>query len=187
VTADAAFAAFCDAPENPACFEPVIRILYRLIHGVVLGLGGTDDHFEELASETALVLLEEIEAHQIREFDAAKRFTSVVVRNRFLTLVRSERRYREMLARLAETLDPHATDLERVVEVANILDLIAALEPAVHELLRARLVEQRPFAEIAEMLGISEGTARARYHRSLEKANKILVLHGDLPATPREP
>lgn len=91
-------------------------------------------------------------------------------------LAESRRRRRiEDSARRRLGLEPAAlgdADLERVEELASlderILDLLEGLPAELREALAARVVEQRPYEEIAAELRCSEALARQRVSRALK-------------------
>lgn len=67
-------------------------------------------------------------------------------------------------------------DHQRIVELAGLAELRAtvaaafsALTPEQREALRLRVVDERPYREVATTLGISEETARARVSRALRR------------------
>jgi RNA polymerase sigma factor (sigma-70 family) len=69
-----------------------------------------------------------------------------------------------------------ADDYERILELAGISELrerVAAgydgLPPDQHEALRLRIIDERPYPDVAATLGVSEQTARARVSRALRR------------------
>ncbi|UJA19353.1 RNA polymerase sigma factor [Thermoleophilia bacterium SCSIO 60948] len=73
----------------------------------------------------------------------------------------------------------------RVEEQAGIEPLRAAVraalqttKPAQRDALRLRVVEERPYPEVAALLGVSEQTARARVSRGLRSLAAALELQG---------
>lgn len=89
---------------------------------------------------------------------------------------------RRALEALGATL-PHAgeDDLREIEELAGLDTLRAALghelERLSHdqrEALRLRVVEERPYPEVADALGVSEQTARARVSRGLRALARAL-------------
>jgi RNA polymerase sigma-70 factor (ECF subfamily) len=67
-------------------------------------------------------------------------------------------------------------DHDRVVELAGLADLrqrvgasFKALKPAQQEALQLRVIDDRPYAEVARRLGVTQATARARVSRALRE------------------
>lgn len=87
---------------------------------------------------------------------------------------------RRALARLGLVVPPLVdADYERVEELADLRSLRLAVSHALEQLtfghreaLRLRVVEERPYLEIARTLGVSETTVRARVSRALRALSK---------------
>lgn len=84
---------------------------------------------------------------------------------------------RRAVERLGVEIRPLSTEDEvRIVELAGLADMreqvraaFAGLKPDHRDALRLRVIDERPYAEIAGKLGISEPTARARVSRALRE------------------
>ncbi len=82
---------------------------------------------------------------------------------------------RKAVERLGIQVPPIADDdYARVVQLAGLADLRGRIATAFSDLsgdqreaLRLRIIEERPYPEVADTLGISEQTARARVSRAL--------------------
>lgn len=76
------------------------------------------------------------------------------------------------LAHLAEEVDEgkDATQLHQ-----SLLNALDGLDQAEMELVEMRFFEERPFKEIAEILGISEATAKMRTYRILERMKRHML------------
>jgi RNA polymerase sigma-70 factor (ECF subfamily) len=57
---------------------------------------------------------------------------------------------------------------------AELADALARLSPGVREAVQLRIVDERPYPELARDLGISEQAARARVSRGLAKLAELL-------------
>ena len=57
-------------------------------------------------------------------------------------------------------------DLERMIDIERIM---ASLKPIEQEYLRLRLIAELPFAEIAQVLNMSEPSLKKSYYRLLER------------------
>jgi RNA polymerase sigma factor (sigma-70 family) len=69
-----------------------------------------------------------------------------------------------------------AEDYDRIVELAGLAELrdrvgavFGELSDDQRDALRLRVIDERPYAEVARTLGISEQTARARVSRALRR------------------
>ena len=92
---------------------------------------------------------------------------------------RIERRALEALG--AELPVAHEDDLREIEEAAGLRDLrttlgdeLARLSADQREALQLRVVEERPYPEVASALGVSEQTARARVSRGLRALARAL-------------
>ena len=90
---------------------------------------------------------------------------------------------RRALAKLGLVVPPLVdADYERVEELADLRSLRLAVSDALEQLtdehreaLRLRVVEERPYPEIALTLGLSEMTVRARVSRALRALSKATI------------
>jgi RNA polymerase sigma factor (sigma-70 family) len=104
--------------------------------------------------------------------------------SRFYRRGKVERRALERLAVERRPLtDP---EYERIEELAGITQLRAAaaqalelLSPEHREVVRLRVIEEHPYREVAQTLGISEQAARARLSRALRELASSPLCGGD--------
>jgi RNA polymerase sigma factor (sigma-70 family) len=136
-----------------------------------------------LDPETALDLTAEAFAQAFRGRRGFRGTTEVEARAWLLTIARRQvsrylrrgaldRRAVEQLGVRVPQLDPG--EAEEIERRAGLPQLRAALAPALarlgedqREALRLRIVEERPYEQIADMLGVNETTVRARVSRGL--------------------
>lgn len=100
----------------------------------------------------------------------------------YLRRGRAERRAIEKLGLEVPRLTDE--DLERVDQLAGLTDLRAAvaiglqeLSPSQREALTLRVVDELSYPEVAERLGVSEQTARARVSRGLRLLARFVETH----------
>lgn len=84
-----------------------------------------------------------------------------------------------------------AEDEERIVELAGLADVRALVADAFTDLpdgqreaLLLRVIEERPYAQVADALGISEQTARARVSRALRRLGDTIEMTSATEVTP---
>jgi RNA polymerase sigma-70 factor (ECF subfamily) len=106
---------------------------------------------------------------------------------RFLKKGALDRRAREAVGiQTPRLLDGEAEEIERWAGLAPLRDALgeelARLSDDQREALRLRVVEERPYPEVARSLGVTEATARARVSRGLRALAAALELRteGDL-------
>lgn len=76
----------------------------------------------------------------------------------------------ESLRRVEEQLDAGGLDLE---------ELLSVLPPSEREAVQARVIEERPYAQLAERLGCSNDSARQRVSRGLATLRNHLFNHNE--------
>jgi RNA polymerase sigma factor (sigma-70 family) len=100
---------------------------------------------------------------------------------------------RELVSRLGvETPVAPSAELERIEEMAGLgalraalRDQLVALDAGQRQALWLRVVDEQPYARVAQQLGISEQAARARVSRALRTLGESLsatslAVEGDL-------
>jgi RNA polymerase sigma-70 factor (ECF subfamily) len=112
-----------------------------------------------------------------------------IARNQLSRFYRRGEVERRALERLAVDRRPLTDpEYERIEELAGLAELRAAMAAALErlpaeqrEVVRLRVIDERPYAEVAELLGISEQAARARLSRALRElaAEPLAVTGGD--------
>jgi RNA polymerase sigma-70 factor (ECF subfamily) len=75
---------------------------------------------------------------------------------------------------------------ERVFEMRDLHRVLGALAPLQREVIELHWLQERPFAEVAQVMGISEGAARVRAHRAYGQLKALLLKQRTLPS-PTEP
>jgi RNA polymerase sigma factor (sigma-70 family) len=107
--------------------------------------------------------------------EQARAWLFTVARRRYARYVRTARVERRAVQRLGiQVPRVHEDDLAAVEERAGLTGLRALLREELERLsegqreaLRLRVIEERPYDEVARALGVSEQTARARVSRGL--------------------
>jgi RNA polymerase sigma factor (sigma-70 family) len=114
----------------------------------------------------------------------ARAWLLTIARRQFFQYVRRGRVERRALAKLGATVPQvHEDDLHEIESRAGLADLrqtlgqeLARLTPDQREALQLRVVEERPYDEVAQVLGVSEPAARARVSRGLRALARGLEL-----------
>ncbi|HEV2944971.1 MAG TPA: sigma-70 family RNA polymerase sigma factor [Solirubrobacteraceae bacterium] len=112
-----------------------------------------------------------------------------VARRRLARYVRRAGVERRAIERLGiEVPSASHDDLLVIEQRAGLADLrvalgreLARLSAGQRQALSMRVVQERPYAEIAELLGVSEDTVRARVSRGLRRLNRGLEQHQATP------
>lgn len=115
----------------------------------------------------------------INRFRGDARFSTWLYRiavNHILNMLRRGSRMRRAdldLDRMESHLNPTQASRQRELQVA-VAGAIDELPPRQRAIFHMRYEEERPHAEIAEILGISEGAVKASYHHAVTKLRKSL-------------
>ena len=96
-----------------------------------------------------------------------------------MNLVREHyrKRQRRKETELDEARSPIALDrspLEQEQQAARVREALAQLPVAQREVVELHWFEDRPFAEVAQIVGASEGAVRVRAHRAYQRLKELL-------------
>ena len=123
--------------------------------------------------------------------DAARAWLYAVARHRLIDFLRRGRVERRALTRLGVERRALTDDeYDRIEDLAasqllrdQLAEALATLADDQRDVLRLRIVEERPYAEVARRLDISEPTARARTSRALRALRESPTFADLLEAT----
>lgn len=163
ISAEEDFAAFYQRHERA-----LVRFLARQLFDPEVAI--------DLAAETFAQAF--VGRHRFRGTTRAEEVSwlETIARRRLSRYWRRGKAERQALTRLGIELPrPDREELERVEELASLADARAAIQTAIANLsadhrqaLELRIVRELPYPEVAQALGVSEQTARARVSRGLK-------------------
>jgi RNA polymerase sigma factor (sigma-70 family) len=138
----------------------------------------------DLLAETFAVAFEDRRQFRGRDDRAARAWLFAIARHQLSDYFRRGRVEQQALARLGVERRPLTDgEYDRIEELAASRELravvageLAALPPDQRDALRMRVVEERPYGELACALGISEQTARARVSRALRALRRAQTI-----------
>lgn len=155
-------------------FEELVRRHERRVFGLLMRMMGSREEAEDVAQETFLSL-----HRHGRRFRGDSRFSTFVYRvaanaalNRRRTLGRSRARIDKFAVRQAAGDDlPYSPrdpeDATAGTELTNhVREALAKLSPTLRMPVVLYDLEGLAYAEVAEVLGIAEGTVKSRIHRA---------------------
>jgi RNA polymerase sigma-70 factor (ECF subfamily) len=161
---------------DAGAFEEIVRLYQRRVYGVALRIVRAHDVADDVAQEAFLRAWRSLD-----RFDLDRPFGPWVCRiaaNLALNHVRSPRAREEGLPDgHAETRAAAPGPLGALLdgEAGRVLDeALGALPAEQRAVLVLRAREEMSYAEIAEALGISQGTVMSRLHRAREKLSVLL-------------
>lgn len=158
----------------PGSFERLYQSDYAAVVGLVYGLTGSRWVAEDLAQEAFL------RAH--RDWPRVSNMASPGgwVRRVALNLARSRwRRLRsEAMARLRIASDGEPSSPPADPDSDEFWDEVRRLPTRQAQAVTLRYVEDRSVAQIAEVLGVAEGTVKALLHQGRERLSRQLLAKG---------
>lgn len=167
-------------------FAEVVRSYERIVYSVALRLTGRPAEAEDLAAEAFLRAY-----RALRGYDEA-RIRSLRLRPWLLTIVRNTARNRARDASrrpapppVVEPVEEPAAgpSVEQQVEQHDLQRQLGALLSLLPDAQRLAVVLRHvvglPTAEVAEVLGCPEGTAKSHVYRGLQRLRALLSVDGD--------
>lgn len=159
------------AAGDQAAWDTIVHTYWRKVFNVAYRFVGTYEEAEDLAQEIFLKVFRSLDT-----FDRRANFQTWLIsisRNFCIDRYRSGRRDREVFAREVDAstlqaeargLSPHAR-VELQDRVALLREALRALSPALRTAVLLRDVHELSYQEIADQLGIAEGTVKSRINR----------------------
>ena len=182
----------CLAGDQRA-WEQIVRQNWRKVFNVAYKFVGKHDEAEDLTQDIFLKIF-----RALNTFDRRANFQTWIIsisRNLCIDHYRSVRKERQTIARDVDSSDLQPATTERgPYQAAEHQDLRAQLRQALETLpatLRTAVVlrdlQELSYQEIAERLGLPEGTVKSRINRGrIELAHQLKRLQEKQPARPRK-
>jgi RNA polymerase sigma-70 factor (ECF subfamily) len=177
---------------DQAAWDDIVRLYWRKVFNVAYKFVGRHDLAEDLTQDIFLKLY-----RSLNTFDRRANFQTwliSVARNLCIDHYRSVRKERETMNRDvdASELTPASPDanaqtqLEQRDRVALLRTALNRLPPTLRTAVLMRDIQELAYTEIAEKLGVPEGTVKSRINRGrTELARQIQKLRGQIDAVPR--
>ena len=130
---------------------------------------------EDLASEVFFKALRALDRFDDRDPAAFRGWLFTIARN----LVRDHYRAKKPTVELQDVFTSHSPSAERLADLGldatRLHQALKELDEAEREIIRLRVWDELPHAEIAAILDMSEGAVKMRYGRSLKKLATLLA------------
>jgi RNA polymerase sigma-70 factor (ECF subfamily) len=179
------------ADGDQAAWDTIVRTYWRKVFNVAYRFVGTYDEAEDLTQEIFLKVF-----RSLGTFDRRANFQTWLIsvsRNFCIDRYRSGRRDREVLAREVDAttvpaeapgLNPYAR-VELQDRVALLREALRALSPPLRAAVLLRDIHELSYQEIAEQLGVAQGTVKSRINRGrAELARQIEALRAKQEGVP---
>jgi RNA polymerase sigma-70 factor (ECF subfamily) len=177
---------------DQAAWEQIVRQNWRKVFNVAYKFVGKHDEAEDLTQDIFLKIFK-----ALKTFDRRANFQTWIIsisRNLCIDHYRSVRKERQTIARDVDSNDLQPATPERgPYAIAEHQDLRAQLRQALEALpitLRTAVVlrdlQELSYQEIADRLGLPEGTVKSRINRGrIELAHQLRRLQENQPVRPR--
>jgi RNA polymerase sigma-70 factor (ECF subfamily) len=174
---------------DQVAWDQIVRMHWRKVFNLAYKFVGRHDEAEDLTQDIFLKIF-----RALHTFDRRANFQTWLIsisRNLCIDHYRSVRKERETMARDVDSADlmpvsrergPHA-ELEQLDLRQLIRQALAELPPALKEAVVLRDLQEFSYQEIADKLGLPEGTVKSRINRGrLELARQLRRLQSRGPA-----
>ena len=161
------------AQQNPARFRPLYERYYESIFRFIFRRTADGDLAADICSQVFLKALQRVGGYQFRGVPFSAwlfRIASNEVAQHF-----RQNSQKRTVSVEENTLSEVAEEMEIEGELWEVEDLVQALDtlkPDELTLIELRFFEQRPFKEVAEIMGITESNAKVKTYRILERLKK---------------
>ncbi|MEM9888938.1 MAG: sigma-70 family RNA polymerase sigma factor [Bacteroidota bacterium] len=163
------------AQSSPAYFRPLYDRYYESIFRFILRRTADEALSADLCSQVFLKALENLHRYQFKGvpfsawlFRIASNEVAQHFRNAQKSRVVSVEEH--TIKEVEEEIEESTWELDR----QSLLNALETLKEADMQLIELRFFEQRPFKEVAEILGITENNAKVRTYRILQRMKKKL-------------
>jgi RNA polymerase sigma-70 factor (ECF subfamily) len=175
---------------DQAAWDQIVRQHWRKVFNLAYKFVGRHDEAEDLTQDIFLKIFK-----ALRTFDRRANFQTWLIsisRNLCIDHYRSVRKERETMARDVDASDLSPVSRERSplsqleqVDLKQIIrQALAELPPALRQAVVLRYLQEFSYQEIADQLGLPEGTVKSRINRGrFELARQLRRLQNQAPAS----
>ena len=159
--------------QNLQCFEPLYRKYYpQILKFIYKRVADIEDAYE-IATDTFAKAMTKIKKYEHRGFPFSSWLYRIAIneiaqfyrdKSKMRCISIDETTVRNLAAETEKDLQELKSILKKALEYIDEKDLL---------LLELRFFEERPFAEVAEILGITENNAKVKTYRAVDKLRLI--------------
>lgn len=166
-----------NSQRNPASFKPLYEKYFRKIFLFILHRVGDKDTTADITSQVFLKALINISKYTFKGLPFSAWLFRIAI-NECNDYFRRHKRARVVMLEesMANSLYEELFENEAKDELKNKLPhVFERLKPDELQIIELRYMENRPFKEVADILGITENNAKIKVYRILEKMRQLLV------------
>lgn len=165
------------AKQNPALFRPLYNRYFESVFRFVLRRTADESLTADICSQVFLKAIENLYRYEFKGVPFSAwlfRIASNEVAQHFRNVkkTRTVAADEHTFADLADEMEEEEDDIG--ISRADLLHVLENLKEVDMQLIEMRFFEQRPFKEIADILGITENNAKVKTYRILRRMKKQL-------------
>lgn len=163
--------------KDPQAFRPMYEKYFKPIYVFVFHRVGNKELAGDITSQVFLKALSKLNQYQFRGLPFSSWLFRIAV-NECNDFFRKHKRERTVVLeeKHAEVLYEEMFGSDRMDELKRKLPFILErLSPDELMVIELRFMEARPFAEISEILGVTENYAKVKTYRVLDKMKKLFL------------
>ncbi len=164
------------AQVNPAAFRPLYNKYFEQIYRFIFRRTANQNLSSDICSQVFLKAMQKLKTYQFKGVPFSA-WLYRIASNEVAQFYRDEKKNRVVsiettqLADLIEEIDETNTESYKKA----LIQAIDELREDDIKLIEMRFFEQRPFKEIAHIVGITESNAKVKTYRILEKLKKHII------------
>ncbi|MFR9165116.1 MAG: RNA polymerase sigma factor [Dysgonomonas sp.] len=161
---------------DESAFTSLYKLSYKKLYSYGLNLGMEDEQIRDIIQDLFIKLYTKPEL--IKEADTIKPFLFVSMRNAFINQKRVKNKYLsiEQIDNFDLRYSIHEDSIEKEEERKSIEDrinnIISGLTPRQKEIIYLRFLHQMSYEEIADIMNMSEQSARNLVYRTIDGIKK---------------
>ncbi len=149
-------------------FTQLVKMHYGTVMYYLMGMNIRHPDAEDIAQEAFTNAFRKID--QVNTSGSFVGWLLRIARNQFIDKLRREKKIDTATVPL-ETIElaDDMTPEDHAISAAGVENIFADLKPRERVILELRVFQDMPFAELAEIMGMSEGNVRLVFHRLIGK------------------
>ncbi|MBI5388675.1 MAG: RNA polymerase sigma factor [Verrucomicrobia bacterium] len=155
-------------------FERVVSMYYQSLYRFALGLTGQENDAWDLTQQTFYRWA--TKGHQLEDKAKVKSWLFTTLHREFLNSLRRGNRFPHLeVESVAHELPPVAPQVEARADEASVVEALQQLEEIYRSPLVLFYLEEHSYREIADILGVPDGTVMSRISRGKALLRRLLA------------